>query len=967
MAKKPAPALRADDVTARQPALAAQQGPRVGAPDGEASTLGVEEMPDGSAEVEFEDSVLPEIEELPDGSAVVREPEPEKKASLDGDNFYENLAAKIDSAERSDLARRLLEAIERDKEDRTERDKLYAEGLKRTGMGGDAPGGAEFEGASRAVHPMLIEGCVDFAARVMKEIFPPNGPVKTQIIGKSNRSKLERAERKRQFMNWQCTKQVRELRPSVETLLTQVPLGGSQYIKIWHDPRYGRPRAEFVPIDKFFIPAAAADLYSAARKTHQQDITRLEFEARIASGLYDEATVVNTDSATLPEKSEAEKANDKIQGVAETGYNEDGLRTVYETYVLLELDSDPKAPKGRVAPYIATVDESSNQLLALYRNWEEDDPLCLELEWVVEGTFIPWRGPQGIGLMHLAGSLAGAATGAMRALLDSALIANFPGALALKGAGTAGQAKSAGPTEITQLESPAGVDDIRKLVMPFPFPGPSAVLFELLKFTVESGKGVINTAEEKIADASSTAPVGTTLAMIEQGSLTYSSIHSRMHGMMERILAILHRLDAKHLDDEMTVAELGDLNVSRADFEGPMDVVPVSDPNIFSETQRYAQLQAVLMLRGQFQPGSFKDSALLEQSLRLLHFPGYEDVLNTPLEAEERNALDENVVASNPQATLEVYELQDHLSHLKTHVRFMASPVFCANPMMAPIALPKLLEHCRKHLLAYYQENVKAAADAMMPRLAELGIRGDNSDEVLEAATSSADKKMAEELQEIFPVIQQLQQQLQQLIPPPPMPEMGVEQIRQQGETQRLQAREQAETAREQQRQALEDQREQRREAAEKAREDARAQAEAARHTEEMAVAARNAEIAEQSERDKQEREQAMAQFRELMENVRETQRNQTDIIVAQMKEVTARIQAQEDRVAAEAATAAESAKQNEAKATESDDTMALLVQAMTSILKAQTTPRQYAINKDPATGQIMLKSFAGGETTEGT
>jgi hypothetical protein len=179
---------------------------------------------------------------------------------------------------------------------------------------------------------------------------------------------------------------------------------------------------------------------------------------------------------------------------------------------------------------------------------------------------------------------------------------------------------------------------------------------------------------------------------MEPCSITYSSIHARLHNFMERLLGILHRIDAETIDDRVTVEELGDLVVRREDFQGPMDVIPVSDPNIFSETQRYAQLQAVLQLKGLFPPGSFKEPALLEQAMRLLNYPNYEDVLNTPLEAEERTALDENVVASNQQSQLEVYELQDHLAHLQAHVRFMSSPIFCANPLMAAPALPKLMD-----------------------------------------------------------------------------------------------------------------------------------------------------------------------------------------------------------------------------------------------------------------------------------
>ena len=812
----------------------------------------------------------PELEQLPDGSVVVHELDEDDSPKSSG-KFDENLAEYIDGAEASRIARFILDSVERDKEDRSERDRQYAEGIKRTGISGEAPGGATFEGASRAVHPMLLEGCIDFAARTMKEIFPAAGPVKIHIIGKSNREKVERADRKRKYMNWQCTRQIKELRPVVEEMLTQTPLGGSQYIKIWYDDRFRRPRAEFIPVDKFYIPYAAASLDSASRKTHAQDITADEFESRVDSGLYRDLEL-SRGSGSAPDKSEAEIANDEAEGRSDSSYNEDGLRTVYETYIQLSVDGDSFVTEDRPTPYIATVDFSTGHLLALYRNWEPEDQAYEELEWVVEAKFVVWRGAYGLGLIHLAGSLSAAATGSLRALLDSAHINNFPGALSLKGARMAGQNVKSDPTEIAQIEGPTGIDDIRKLAMPFPFNGPSAVLFQLMEYVVSAGKNIISTAEETIADSSANSPVGTTLAMIEQGSITYSSIHARMHAMMERLLRILHRIDANYLDDEETVAELGDLSITRADFQGPMDVVPVSDPNIFSETQRYAQLQAVLQLRSQFAPGSFKDPTLLEQALRLLNYPGYEEILNTPLEATERTAVEENAEASNPQSQLATYPEQDHFAHLEAHVRFMSSPIMCANPLMAPGALPKLLDHCKQHIIAYYRENVEAAAESIR-RGGGLDLQ--TEDKILSEATAIVDGSISEKLGPLFKVLQQVQQSMAQLIPPPPDPALSVANAKAQvdkeveglriaaaekRDAQRIAAEAQAqqttETIRaqsEQLRAAEAERTEQQRILSEAQAQERQERAESTRHTEEMAAAARNAEIAEASERRKQD------------------------------------------------------------------------------------------------------------------
>jgi hypothetical protein len=923
------------------------------------SQSSLKENVDGSVIVDLdEEPDESEIQENADGSVLVLDPEDDgsKKRSQ---SFLENLAVDMEPAERARLGHQLLDDIQRDKEDRRERDDQYAEGIKRTGLGKEAPGGADFNGASKVVHPMLVEGCVDFSARVMKEVFPARGPVKAHIVGTSTREKIERAERKKKYMNWQCTKQMKEFRTNFEEMLTQVPLGGSQYIKVWHDDRFKRPRTEVVFIDKMHLPAASSSFCSAMRKTHEQNITSLEFESRVKSGLYRETPRAGTSGST-PQKSESELASEKIEGKSDSANNDDGLRTIYESYAQITIE-DPLAEKDAPAPYIVTIDEMSGEVLAIYRNWSEEDQQREELEWFAEAKFFPWRGAYGIGLLHIAGSLSAGATGALRALLDSAHIANFPGALSLKGVRMSGQNTSVEPTQVTQIEGPTGVDDIRKLAMPFPFPGPSTVLFQLLEYMVQSGKGVIATAEEKIADASSTAPVGTTLAMIEQGSINYSSVHARMHATMEKILGILHRIDGAFMQDRVTVKELGELVVEREDFLGPMDVVPVSDPNIFSETQRFAQLQAVLQLRTQFAPGSFKDPALLEQAMRLLNYPNYEDVLNTPLEAEDRDAVEENAVAADPQSQLDVYENQDHLSHLETHVTFMASPIFCANPIMAPITLPKLFEHCKKHLIEYYRENVRAASVQLARNAGLLNGRA-HTDAVYAAASRVADKQMAEELKDIMQALQQLQSQMAQLIPPPPDPEVNKENVKAQSQQAIEKMRTDAEGVREQQRLTAEQEleqlklkiqeaTEQRREMVEAQAAAAAQQAEATRHTEEMAVAQQNARMAELSEQQKQMREQFTAMMAEAAESRRNTQDNQTAVIVEHIKTLAA-------SMAPKPGPEGETSEPSENVVDASKQLNELMVVALMDLMRQNSAPRSYRVNKNPTDGSMTLESI---------
>ena len=320
---------------------------------------------DGSAEVDIPEEDI-DTEELPDGSAIVTLPEDGPEVNPD---FYSNMAESMSDWDLQPLSARYIDLLENDKNARELRDKQYEEGIRRTGMGNDAPGGATFMGASKVVHPAMAEGCVDFAARAIKEMFPPDGPVRTKIIGTVDDQKLEVAERKRDFLNWQITEQIEEFRDEQEQLLTQLPLGGSQYFKLWYDEKKKRPCVEFLPIDRVILPFAATNFYTAERAAEMHEITHWEFNRRVASGMYRDVNITRATMELDPTK--PQKANDKIEGKKYED-NDDGLRKVYHIYTYMELEDD-KYSKGEMAPYILMIDELSNQVVGLYRNWEETD------------------------------------------------------------------------------------------------------------------------------------------------------------------------------------------------------------------------------------------------------------------------------------------------------------------------------------------------------------------------------------------------------------------------------------------------------------------------------------------------------------------------------------------------------------------------------------------------------------------
>jgi len=691
-----------------------------------------------------------EVEDTEDGGAIIRlENSKDEQRHLE---HFANIVEEVDQAALADVVTDLLDKIERDKEAREKRDKLYEEGLRRTGLGDDAPGGAQFSGANKVVHPMLVEACVDFSARFMKEVFPPNGPVKSKIYGDPDKQKVEKAERKAAFMNWQTTQQMPEFRSELEQLSTQLPLGGGQYMKFMWNAQRRRPQAEFVPIDDVYLPFAATNFYTAERKTHVQYITKMEYLKRVKAGMYIDVDLGYPDD---PEFSKASIANDKIEGRKSTSYNEDGLRTIFEIYTYLDIEDE------ELCPYILSIDKSTGEALALYRNWEPDDDRRQELDWIVEFPFVPWRGAYPIGLTHMIGGLSGAATGALRALLDSAHIQNIPTLLKLKG-GPGGQTINLQPTEVVEMEGGALIDDVRKLAMPMPFNPPSPTLFQLLGFLVDAGKGVVQTSFEKLSDQNPNQPVGTTMALIEQGMVVFSSIHSRLHNAMARCFKILHRINSAYLTEEDVEAQIDGLEIDPSDFDGPLDVVPVSDPAIFSETQRFAQIQAI-MQRAAMVPQLYDPRKVEELFLRTLKVPS-DEVLQPEPAKENMDPVSENVAAAMGRPVY-VLPQQDHIAHIMTHMAFLKSPLFGSNPAIAKTFIYPISVHLRDHLLNYYLVEAHNAVD--MAQKQEL-IPEEAGDQV--KVIMQVQQFIEQQLGGMAQEIGALDQAAQQFAPQPPMP-----------------------------------------------------------------------------------------------------------------------------------------------------------------------------------------------------
>ena len=820
--------------------------------------------------VEFDGEDVTDVEDTDDGGAIVTLDENGPAAGES--EFYDNLAETMPEPDLKSLASKFLDLITKDKEARKKRDEQYEEGIRRTGLGDDAPGGAQFNGASKVVHPMMTEACIDFASRAIKELLPPQGPAKDLIEGEVTMKKIQKAKRKTSLMNWQLTVQSQEFRSELEQLLTQVPLGGAQYLKMSWDEARNRPNFLAVMIDDMYLPFAATNFYTAQRKTHVQYLTQLDYEMRVESGMYRDVDL--TPAGQEPERSAADIANDKIEGRSDTSYNEDGLRTVFECHVIADVEGDGNAP------YIITIDKPSSKVLAVYRNWDEEDDSREPLDWFVEFPFIPWRGAYPIGLPHMIGGLSAAATGALRALMDSAHIQNVPTMLKLKGGTRGGQSLNIQPTQVEEIEGGLNVDDVRKLAMPIPFNPPSPTLFQLLGFVVEAGKGVVRTSMDNLADQNPNAPVGTTLALIQEGMTVFSSIHARLHAAMARTLRIVHRLNAMYLDDSDVKHEIGEVLATRADFEGPMDVVPVSDPAIFSESQRFAQVQAIAQ-RAAALPQLYNLRKVEERLLETLRVPNPKELLNPALEPKQQNAVNENVAATMGRPIVAFPE-QDHIAHLKTHLAYMTNPALGGSQLIAPAYLPVILGHIKEHLALWYASSVlELAEDTSGIDISEdmKNLKDDEARRAFDRMLAEASQTVVADATEVFsslpPVIAQAMQMMQQFAPQPPQdPRTAIEGQKLQAQQQRDQAQMQLEG----QKMQIQTQKDQ----TAMQIEGQKMQAEAMQSQAEMQLQAQKLQIEQQLEQMKQDREDARKSAELNARMTMNQQDNQTAMQLAQ-------------------------------------------------------------------------------------
>ena len=635
---------------------------------------------------------------------LIGDPELDKTVEVDS-TFDENLAEDMSAKDLGRTASDLINYYNNDREARSEWEERYKKGLETLNPDGgmeDSEDERASRGLSIVVHPMIAEAATQFNARAIAELYPSGGPVKTVIVGDPNEELEEQARRVREYMNYQITQEMPEYFPDLDQMLFHLPLVGQTFKKVWWDSNMERQCSQFVKAEDFVVAPESKDLHTSPRYTHVIRMPKNDYNRYVQSGYY---------LPTSDKGGDLDPSGDtigQIEGVDQYGdSSEDEVITLLEMHVYESFEDED----AEVAiPYVVTVDYDNEKIVSIRRNWREEDELKKRRDWFVSYKFLPGLGFYGFGLYHLIGGLGKAATGSLRALLDSAAFANMQGGFKLRGRVTGGEVQ-VNPGEFVDLD--ATVDDVNKAIMPLPFKEPSGSLFNLLGFIVDAGQRFASTADLNVGDVNPNAPVGSTVALIEQGSKAFSAIHKRLHYSQGQEFKLIAQLNAENLPEEFTFSLIGSsAEVYAADFNDRIDILPVSDPNIFSTAQRIAQAQSVLQM-AQSAPNMHDMYAAYKRMYEAIRIPNIDEILIKPEDAPRMDPIDENmsVMYGKP---IKAFIEQDHDSHIAVHMQFLSDPSLAGNPGAAGMQ-PILVAHVAEHIALLYRTRMEASIGVPLP------------------------------------------------------------------------------------------------------------------------------------------------------------------------------------------------------------------------------------------------------------
>lgn len=656
-----------------------------------------------------------QITENPDGSALI-----EALAGMSMDGFTQeelipfdsNLAEFLDESTLGEIASDLVSAYEDDLASRSDWEETYTKGLDLLGVQSEERT-TPFEGASGVTHPLIAESVTQFQAQAYKEILPAGGPVKTQVIGLNTPERIEQAQRVKDYMNYLILDRMEEYDPDTDQMLFYLPLSGSTFKKIYYDNTKGRPVAKFIPAQDVVVPYTASDLRSAARITHVLKMSDNEVRKLQVSGFYRD---VELSSGTDEDENEVRKKVDEIQGTSRSSYTDD-VRTILEMHVELDLDGFEDIgmdgePTGIKLPYIVTIDESSNEVLSIRRNYAEEDPNKESIPYFVHYKFLPGLGFYGFGLTHMIGGLGRAATSILRQLIDAGTLSNLPAGFKARGIRVANSDEPLQPGEFRDIDAPGG--NIRDAIIPLPYKEPSATLAQLLGALIESGRRFVSVADQQAANMGQEQPVGTTVALLERGMKVLSAIHKRLHYSQKQEFKILARIIGENMPVDYPYEVSGQgpgQQLKLQDFDGRVDILPVSDPNIFSMAQRVALAQEQLKL-AQTNPQMHNLHAAYRRMYQALEVQNIDEILPPPQQPQPTDPAMENgrAIVGSP---LQAFGDQNHEAHIRSHVEFFKLPYVQA----IPHAMSALLAHIMEHVAMLAREQMIQQAQELIQQV----------------------------------------------------------------------------------------------------------------------------------------------------------------------------------------------------------------------------------------------------------
>jgi len=612
--------------------------------------------------------------------------------------FTANLVDQIDDADLMVVSKEILAGVEQDKESRSEWERTYLDGLKYLGMKFDEARTSPFQGSSGVIHPILAEAVTQFQAQAYKEMLPAKGPVKTEVVGARTPESDAQAARVEEFMNFYILNVMQEFDPELDMLLFYLPLAGSAFKKVYFDTAVNRAMSKFIEPQDLIVPYEASDLTSAERVTHVLQMSRNEIRKQQLNGFY--ADIDISENGYSLARSEIEEEIDSIEGMEPSSQNTRD-HTVYEVHTVLDLagfeDMGPDGqPTGLKLPYIVTIDNVSKKVLSIRRNYLETDALKTKINYFVQYKFLPGLGFYGLGLSHMIGGLAKASTSILRQLIDAGTLANLPAGFKARGMRIRDEDEPLQPGEFRDIDTTGG--NLRENLIPLPIKEPSNVLMSLLGLLVESGKRFASIADMNVGDMNQAMPVGTTVALLERGTKVMSAIHKRLHYSQRVEFQLLARVFAEFLPKSYPYQTgSGTAEIKVQDFDGRIDVIPVSDPNIFSQSQRITMAQELLQLV-QSNPQVHGPQGIYEAYRRMYAALGVDNVeglLQPPAPPPPPPVVDAGIENSGFMigTPANAFPQQNHRAHIDAHRSLFLTELVKGQPPLQGTIIAHMMQH----------------------------------------------------------------------------------------------------------------------------------------------------------------------------------------------------------------------------------------------------------------------------------